>query len=55
MDCPGTPNSNDEGELPADLREVLANRTVLCTVFGDFRYLDDHDLLPSTVLEAVDE
>ncbi|MBF4609114.1 hypothetical protein [Curtobacterium sp. VKM Ac-1393] len=43
------------GELPGDLREVLPNRTVLRAVFGDFRYLDDHDLLPSTVLDAVDE
>lgn len=43
------------GELPGDLQEVLPNRTVLRAVFGDFRYLDDHDLLPSTVLDAVDE
>jgi len=40
-------------EVPGDLQQGLPNRTVLRAVFDDFRYLDDHDKLPSTVLGAV--
>ncbi|MGN8050732.1 hypothetical protein ACTJKO_13700 [Curtobacterium sp. 22159] len=42
-------------EVPGDLQQVLPNRTVLRAVFDDFRYLDDHDKLPRTVLSAVAE
>jgi hypothetical protein len=42
-------------EVPGDLQEVLADRTVLRAVFSDFRHLDDHAKLPSTFLSAATE
>ena len=42
-------------ELPGDLNEVLPNKSVLRTVFADFRQLDDMGKLPSSVRAAVTE